>query len=700
MAGPWEKYSTQARENLTSGPWSKYGQPQPVGDAVKAEAKAEVQRETEAGIRPMPRLAEGIPLIGGLLDEFVAAPANALLYGLTGGRTGAPYEKALELERERSRVADEQNPAMAATGKLAAGLATGGNLLAGVAPAATLAGRVGQGVAIGAPLAAVEGFTRGEGGLGNRMEEAGKSAAIGGAVGAAFPVVGAGLSRAYGAAADAVAPGITRMRSGPEAAADEILARRIAREGSSPAQKRLDLQTGQQMARVDSNSQAQLPETLADTSDAMQRLTGSVYRAGGEAGNFAKWELQGRQRGPDNPFAPGAAAQPPGQRQRLLDTTERTLLIKTSDTARKTDQRIMADQARQGRDLYNQAYNSSEAFDLDPAIQAMALKVQQYPGPFAAQLQRAVNLFRKSGTKGNAPYWVDDIRRFDSAKKALDDQIDVAQRAGKNNLVRELTDFKQSLLTAVHGFDNAGNATRNRVYDQARKTWGSAAENREAIELGRSALRDGSEISAENYRALTQGQQTLFRLGFMESLRNAMGRTRPGNDATLLFQEPRVQDLMSAIIPASKGKNAVFNNRPERFGEILQREERMVQTRNAVLGNSATAQRQQDDMEFAGDTLRNMYDRFRQAPGLVNMGIEAVGVGIQKMFGYRQDVALALAQRLLTTDRATQNQILARLRARGGPDVFARFADTVDRSAAQIAASSQPALADLTNGDR
>jgi hypothetical protein len=720
MAAPWEKYSAAARQTLTGGPWSKYGQPPPTPDQTKAEAVERVSKERAAGFQEMPRFAEGLPFIGGLLDEATGVVQQGL-HTLSGGRIGEPYEMGLELERERSKQADEANPAMSFTGKVGAGLAgfggvagAGDAVLSSIAralsrnpnaavapiqamfrPAETVLGNVAKGATVGAGVGAAEGFTRGEGDVGGRLESA-KDTAIGGAVlGGALPIAAAGVTRGYGAVSDLVSPTLTRMRSGPDAAADEILARRIASEGATPAQKRLDLQQGQNAARLAQNSQAELPETLADTSDAMQRLAGSVYRAGGEAGNLVKRDLQARQRGPDNPYGRQAAGAAPGQRQRALDTTERALLIRSSESARKTDRQIMAQQARDGNRLYSQARDQSEAFDLDPAIQGMALKAQQYPGPFAARLQRAINLFRQSGSQGNKPLWVDNIRRFDASKKALDDEIEKAQRAGSNNLVRELQQFKDDLLNAVHAYDTAGNPTRNAVYEQARRTWGTAAENREAIELGRAALRENAEITAEQYQALTAGQQTLFRLGFLESVRNAMGRTRPGSDATLLFQEPRVQQLMNAIIPTPRGKSAVYANRPERFGEVMRREGRMVQTRNAVIGGSPTQQRSGDDMQFAGDTLRGMWDRFRQAPGIANMAIEAVGAGIQRVFGYRQDVALALAQRLMTTDRAAQNAILNRLRSRGGPDVFARFANQIDQTALQLSASSMPALSDL-----
>lgn len=113
----------------------------------------------------------------------------------------------------------------------------------------------------------------------------------------------------------------------------------------------------------------------------------------------------------------------------------------------------------------------------------------------------------------------------------------------------------------------------------------------------------------------------------------------------------------------------------------------MVQTRNAAIGNSMTRRNQADDAIFAGEALQSMWDRFRQSPSLFNMGIEAIGTGIQRIFGYRQDVALALAQRLLEQDPTVRNQILRRL-ARRAPDRFQAFADLLDRSNQGLIASA------------
>lgn len=637
---------------------------------------------------PHTSLASGIPVIGNLLDE-ASAGVQGLVHSVTG--LGRPYEEALAETRAYERAATAANPAETTVGKLASGIVTGGPLFSRLTPAATMVGRIGQGATLGAGVGAAEGFAAGEDTAADRFENAVSGAQSGAGIGAALPVLGGLATRAVGAAADYLGPTLTRLRRGPDEAAEQILARQIGREGSSPAQKRLDLQRGQaEAARFDSNSYATLPETIADTSDAMRRLTGSIYRQGGEAGNYVRDVLTRRQRGPENPFAPRDPNAPPeGQMARVMDATERALLIRSANTAHRTERQIMAEQAREGRRLYEQARETQEPFDIQGVLDALALQAQQYPGPFRARLLRALGLFRDDSPQRMA---VNTIERFDAAKKALDDMIETAQRQGQGNMVRELTGFKNALLERVHLPDANGNPTINTAYWQARQAWGTAAENREAIELGRQALREGSEVSVEQYRDLTRGQQQLFRIGFLESLRNALGTKRPGSDVTQLFQQQRVRDLMNEIIPRSKGKTDVFANRPERFGDLMNREQRMVQTANEVLGNSKTAQRQVDDMAFAGDALASMWNRFRGSPSLFNMGIEAIGVGIQKVFGYRQDVALAMARRLLETDPTVRNQILRRLARRGGPDRFARFADYLDRSGNTLIGAAPGAL--------
>lgn len=657
-------------------------------DALRLWANHYVAQEAQSstGIDDRVRAASRGTLVGSFLDEANAATQGAL-HAISGGYVGAPYDETLAYNRARDRRFDRTNPGESAALQIGGGIASA--LATRILPAPlTLGQSVGRGVAYGAGAGALHGFGNGEGGFGNRVDNALSGAGYGAAFGLAAPLAVAGATRGIGAIRDAVSPTIARYRQGPDAAAEMILARQMERGGTSPAQIRLDLQNGQNAAVMHgggaSASRAPLPESIADTSDPMRRLTGAIYRAGGEAGDFTRNAIEGRQRGPRNPYAP-QAGEPAGQAANVLDTIERSLQIRSQESAQRVQARIQQEMRAEGNRLYEAAQANQSPFNLQNVLTGFSLRMADYPPPFASRMQRALNLFTEARPNG-ARFPVNRLERYDPAKRALDDMIDAAERGGQRNLMRELTRLKNELDEAVFGitYTNgvAGPITQNQAYRQARDAWGNRARDLEAIDMGRRALRENSDVSIAAFNDLTPRQQQLFRVGFLEDARNTLGPRRSGDDATRSFTTLRAQELMSAIIPRPAGANAVFANRPARFGEVMQRQNRMTQTRNQVLGNSATAQRIQDDAALAGDTLSTMYNRFRQSPSLMNLGFEAVATVIQRVFAYRQDVALAMARRLLTTDRREQNRILQAIAARSRDrEGLANFAQMLDRLA-------------------
>lgn len=648
---------------------------------------------------------KGLPF-GSYLDEVgagISAARNAL------GFDGMPYDEALALERARDRAAEKQFSGGTGVGlKLASGLAIAPFLP--LAKGASVLGNIAKGAGAGAGYGAVYGFGMGEGGARNRAESAQQDAGIGAVLGGALPAAGAAIKSTSQAVSQALPQVRARLpqaitRQGPDQIADDVLASRIARSGQTPTGIRRDLDAGQNAVRFGANSQGQLPETISDTSDTLQRLAGSVYRQGGRGAETIKDFLETRQRGADNPYSRFAGSDR-GQRGRIEENLSRALQIFRAPTARRTEQSIISKQKAEGNRLYGLAYNKPDDFDLEPAIDAFGLVRMQYTGPFRSKLEAAASLFdapfRMSTSKPN--YFDFDVRRFDSAKKQLDDMIESAKRGGENNLARELTQFKNSLLERVHAPDASGAPTKNVIYQEAREAWGSAAERREAIDLGRQALRDGSEISVEQFRALTPGQKILFRQGFLESARGNLGRGKPGNDATALFQQGRVADLLSEVIENTPSKSAKFADRSGRFGDVIQREGRMGSTRTKVLGNSMTEQRRMDDAEFAADALSRIMTGFR---GVTNMGLEVVGAALQKATGYRQDVAESLAKRLVEADPAKQRLILASIRKTLGPSRFGTLADNLSNigpsmvpAASSEASHERPSMAPPNQSDR
>jgi hypothetical protein len=146
---------------------------------------------------------------------------------------------------------------------------------------------------------------------------------------------------------------------------------------------------------------------------------------------------------------------------------------------------------------------------------------------------------------------------------------------------------------------------------------------------------------------------------------------------TRILSKRGTQKVLAAVIPRSKGRNDVFRDRPQRFGEILRREARMVQTKTKTMGNSETAGRLSDDAEMKGDLLARV---FAQGRNITNLTLEAVGAVLTKIGGMRSDVALSLAKRLAESDPAAQRQILQRLQQQMGPSKYAQITKALGQS--------------------
>lgn len=164
-------------------------------DEQKAMAKAYVERE-RADSPTMMRLsdigrsvARGVPVIGGLLDE-----GNAALDAAFGGN----YDKRLDYERARDSTYDEAHPVASTLGQLGGGVASGLGIASKVAPMLSGMAKpiaLGTGVGGGAVLGGADGFTRGEG-FDDRLKSAAIGGTVGGLIGGAAPILGAGINKA------------------------------------------------------------------------------------------------------------------------------------------------------------------------------------------------------------------------------------------------------------------------------------------------------------------------------------------------------------------------------------------------------------------------------------------------------------------------------------------------------------------------
>lgn len=542
------------------------------------------------------------------------------------------------------------------------------------------------------------------------------------------------------------ADGAVPESMGARAAADQVIANQLRRAGVSAEELDGILNRAAEARRFNPNSVA--PDALAavDLDPSLQRLAGSVGRQSPEAANIASDFMYGRQTGltpgrgplstgtgvPTRPAmarpvtgeeaeksfgtsfgTPKDSVVPMGQAERIRDAMKRAFLISDKDfhghaaNAYRTDQTIINMAKNEAQSLYGAAYSAGQNVNVRPIIEPILQRWQaaasEEPGPVAGAIQRAARLFQTE----NGP--VTSIERFDKSKQYLDGQIEklFESPVGRNRyLGGVLNKLKSDLLEAV---DAIPTQALGEKYATARGAFGSRMEAREALQMGRDAFKQDSDVGVDAFRSLKEpGLQKLFRLGFMSGYEKAaFGKPRT-SDVSTLFDNPRIQELLAAIIPKTEtatgkvkmvaGQPAEFANRPERFGQYLGNEKRMVQTRNEVAGNSKTAQRLADDEAF--ETLSSVVEAYRKTPSVINIGVKLAESALNKVFGYRADTSAAIARSLFTADPAARAQVLARVRQRMGSDRFTYFTRLLQQTAPSPSIATGAVVPEMQGGTR
>lgn len=522
---------------------------------------------------------------------------------------------------------------------------------------------------------------------------------------------------------------------GARAQSDEMIAQAMHRGGLSTDAVQGRIDAANRASRYWNEGQAQQMGVLADQDKALQRLSGAAARALPEADNTITAAIAGRQTGITPTHAPlppemqiptrpmlsqpmtGGQAQevfgtrfhtpesqhvPMGQGERLGDALRRSLLLQDKEfhghgqNAYRTNKLIEERMRRNGDRLYKAAWSRAEDFDLLPAFEELrGMSAMLNDARAQSVFNRAARLF--THVEGNgAPYGgaAADLKKFDLAKQRLDGLIETYKRAGDNFIYPRLTQFKQSLLDAVHGGDRLS-PTRNAPYGKARDAWSNEKRSQDLIELGRKLFRGDPDEGIDAFNALeTAADQKLVRLGYYSEYTAAAKNMKRGADKTQLFDNARQQEILSHLIPRTqtatgrqkivKGELAEFADRPERFGQFIGNEQQMVRTRNEALGNSKTAQRQQDDDVFVMMSSVSQAVENLKSGRLTAAGINYASHLAEKLFGMRADTAAALAHSLFTANPREQAQILARVKDRMGPDRFMYFTRMLEQYQASV----------------
>jgi hypothetical protein len=381
--------------------------------------------------------------------------------------------------------------------------------------------------------------------------------------------------------------------------------------------------------------------------------------------------------------APSPIDPPAGMFERQRDNV-RALLQVPQRSAYRVDQDLIAERARVSKQNYDAAEDAFKGLNIAPVVDDVLNRWRARandPNEVEAKtviIRKALDLFRtKAGT-------VSDLRRFQTAKELLDDEIETSFKSlstpskKRGNL---LTDLKNDLLNAIDNVqvrNAAGDVVKiGSLYKDARDVYSSASDLRRAVESGRNALKEGSEASGDLYRSMTAGEKQMFRVGLADALERDMAGKKRGNDVTQLFQSPRVQELLTEITPQDSAM---------RFGRNTQTEMRTVRTTNEIFGNSKTQQRSADDEAFnqMSDVLQSIKEA-KSSTGVVDIGLRFVRSVLERVGGFRADEASVAAQKLFTADRGELDDIIRQIEARMGPDRAAHFRSVLERYSLNLA---------------
>lgn len=576
MANPFDQFDEPAPQSA-SNPFDRFDEeaqpaaapaPQPVPNPA-AEEDAALAHAAGLGApsRPLPQGVTPVSadnIVRSIANYFTGGGADYLAGQANAAIAGGDADQAVAQERART----EAIPAREKTaGKVlsAVGMGLSPALQAGrlVAPATRL-GRAAVGTAEGAfqggVISGLQGAADATGDVGGRANQGLKEALWG-------AVIGAPLGGVAGSLARAGAPAFTS------------------------AEKRL---LGS--LKADNVDVAALPEggALIDAGgDATARLARTINTRGNPAAARLAENLQAR-----------AGSRADRLRQGVADSLSGKNFYGSADE-------LIAARSEAAGPLYEKAFAEAQPVDTGPLLSSLDERLKTAKGGINTVLQKARG-FLVDG-RGVADT---SLQGLHEAKLALDDAIDAASKDSSFGRLakRELIDVRNKLVAAI---DEA-----NPAYGEARAAYAGPSQSLEALDIGRSLIREDAELGAKEIAKLSPGDKEFAKIGVARALTDAIakGEGKPG--------------LAKSLLAGDKGKRirAVFDSDDEfqTFVSKLEAEAQGAAREQFIQGGSQTAARQTDAAaldNFAKKTGRVISAPFETAGRVAEWAVDKTAQG-------------------------------------------------------------------------
>jgi hypothetical protein len=236
---------------------------------------------------------------------------------------------------------------------------------------------------------------------------------------------------------------------------------------------------------------------------------------------------------------------------------------------------------------------------------------------------------------------------LDKAYKYVGDLANEARRTGKSARANDLDDLRIQLRKAI--------TDKVPVYGKALDTFSGESVLLDALNAGREKFlrKTPAEIRRELDKFTDEGQQQMYRLGAIQTLRDEIYGMRETADVASKFLNDRNMKDRFKLIFNSTGEY-------EDFIKNLQREQSMARTRGMIEGGSPTTRIGQEVGEIQGPAPSEVISAGTQMirGDLLGGGSRLLGQVVPRMQGLDQNVAEQITRSVLDPSFVRQQEML------------------------------------------
>jgi hypothetical protein len=503
---------------------------------------------------------DGMPILG----PYVLAGTQRAAAGLSSAINGKSYDDNLAEAQAITRTAQEQHPIVTTASNIAGGV---GGTLPAIAAAPEIFGAGSRGLLLRTGLSTLSGATIG--GADSAVRSGGDAAAIqdgiiwGGGAGAAGPAAGAVIGRGARSIADAVRGYASAKAAGTTVYALDKLGGAATADGLDAVAMR---------ARLDQLG----PEAIfADLGPNLRGQASALANMSGAAQQTVRAALDARQAGANGRIASA-----------IDDSMGRNVVPSAVSADIAAGQRAVAP-------LYDDAFSNARAVDTTPIANALDSDAVNLRGDAQRAVQRVRSMLNITGTDVLDP----NPATLFQTRQAIDGMM--ATEANPQ-AVRAMTAARQQIDDEL--------ARTVPDIKRADAAYAELARQRDALQRGQTVLSSGreaprpSELAQEVQQgALPQGMQigpSAVPLRLSQGARAEVDRIvgSNANDVAALNRLIKSEGDWNR----SRLASLFGEEKAGRLIDVLDNELTFANTRNAAVGNSATAGRQQAMRELGG----------------------------------------------------------------------------------------------------